>query len=568
MVVHVPPPLVESSLPSEPAADVVLRGGAVHTVDDARPKAEAVAIRAGRIAAVGADREVDGLIGPRTRVIELRGRTVLPGFQDAHIHPPSSGLDALRCDLREPAGRAPYDATEVVDLLRRYAQAHPDDPWILGSGWYMGAFPNGTPHRRQLDAAVGDRPAFVPNRDGHSAWVSSRALALAGITADTPDPVGGRIERDPDGSPSGILHEAAAELVERIIPPDTQADVEAGLLHAQAGLHALGITSWQDAIVRPIDQAAYLAVAGRGQLTARVVGALWWDRGWDERGVEELKARRAAGELGRYRSTSVKIMVDGVLETFTGALLEPYLPADGGSPDRTGMLFVEPERLRRVTALLDGAGFQVHFHAIGDRAVREALDAVEVARTANGPSDGRHHIAHIQVIHPTDLPRFAQLDVVANAQPYWASHEPQMDRLTIPFLGPERSTWQYPFKSLLRHGARLAMGSDWSVTTADPLLEMEIAVNRAYSEPGFDHPPFLPEERLTLDEAVRAFTLGSAYVQHQDDATGSLTVGKLADVIVLDRDLFDRGAGQIGQARVVATFIEGVPVHEDAALGG
>jgi predicted amidohydrolase YtcJ len=553
-------------VPSESAADVVMRSGAAHTVDDARPKAQAIAIRNGRIAAVGSDREVAGLIGPRTRVIELRGRTVLPGFQDAHVHPPSAGLASLRCDLREPDGQAPFAAAEIIDLLRRYAAAHPDDPWILGSGWYMGAFPNGTPHRRDLDAAVGDRPAFVPNRDGHSSWVSSRALALAGITADTPDPIGGRIERDPDGSPSGVLHESAEDLVGEIIPLDTQAEIEAGLVLAQAALHALGITSWQDAIVEPIDQAAYLAVAGRGGLTARVVGALWWDRDWDERGVEELKARRAVGQLGRYRGTSAKIMVDGVLETFTGAMLEPYLPADGGSSDRTGILFVEPGRLRRVTTLLDGAGFQVHFHAIGDRAVREALDAVEVARTTNGPSAGRHHIAHIQVIHPADLPRFGQLDVVANAQPFWASHEPTMDRLTIPFLGPERSAWQYPFKSLLRHGARLAMGSDWSVTTANPLLEMEIAVNRAYRMPGFVSRPFLSAERLTLDEAIRAFTLGSAYVQHHDDSTGSLIVGKLADVIVLDRDLFDRGSGQIGDARVVGTFIEGEPVFEDAAL--
>lgn len=551
---------------SEPAADLVMRSGAVHTVDDTRPKAEAIAIRNGWIAAVGSDREVAELIGPGTRVIELRGRTVLPGFQDAHVHPPSAGLDSLRCNLREPDGQAPYEAAQIVELLRTYAAAHPDHPWILGSGWYMGSFPNGTPHRRDLDAAVGDRPAFLPNRDGHSSWVSSRALALAGITADTPDPIGGRIERDPDGSPSGVLHESAEELLGDVLPLDTQAEIEAGLVLAQATMQALGITSWQDAIVEPIDQAAYLAVAGRGQLTARVVGAQWWDRDWDERGVEELKARRAAGELGRYRGTSAKIMVDGVLETFTGAMIEPYLPADGGSADRTGILFVEPGRLRRITTLLDEAGFQVHFHAIGDRAVREALDAVEVARSTNGPSDGRHHIAHIQVIHPADLPRFGQLDVVANAQPFWASHEPTMDRLTIPFLGPERSTWQYPFKSLLRHGARLAMGSDWSVTTANPLLEMEIAVNRAYRIPGFVSRPFLPAERLTLEEAVQAFTLGSAYVQHHDDSTGSLTIGKLADVVVLDRDLFDRGSGQIGDARVVGTFIEGVPVFEDAAL--
>ena len=555
-------------MPSEPAADIVLRGGAVHTVDDARPRAKAIAIRAGRIAAVGADREVGGLIGPRTRVIELRGRTVLPGFQDAHVHPPESGLDELRCDVREPRDSEPLAVDGLVELIRAYATAHPDDPWILGSGWYMGVFPGGTPHRRDLDAAVGDRPAFLPNRDGHSAWVSSKALELAGITADTPDPAWGRIERDPDGTPSGSLHEAAVDLVERLIPPDTQAQIETGLVRAQAELHALGITAWQDAIVRPIDQAAYLAVAGRGQLTARVVGALWWERDWDERGIDELIERRAAGQLGRYRGTSVKIMVDGVLETFTGAMLEPYLPADGGAADRTGILFVEPDRLRSVTRLLDAAGFQVHYHAIGDRAVREALDAVEAARAANGPTDGRHHIAHIQVIHPADVSRFALLGVVANAQPVWAAHEPQMDVLTIPFLGPERTTWQYPFKSLLRAGARLAMGSDWSVSTADPLIEMEIAVNRIHRSEHEIYPPLGPEERLTLDEAIHAFTMGSAYVNHLDDETGSLTVGKLADVIVLDRDLFDRGAGEIGDARVVATFIEGDSVYEDAALGG
>ncbi len=550
-------------MPHAPAADLVLRGGAVHTVDDARPQAEALAVRGGRIVAVGSDGDVAGHIGPRTRVVELHGRTVLPGFQDAHCHPPSSGLDELRCDVRDARGRK-----AVVKRIREYAGAHREDPWVLGSGWYMADFPGGTPHRRDLDAAVGARPAFLPNRDGHTAWVSSKALELAGVSGSTPDPDGGRIERDPDGSPSGALHETAMRLVERLIPTDTQAEVEAGLLHAQAELHALGITSWQDAIVRPVDQAAYLALAGRGQLTARVVGALWWERDWDERGVEELVERRAHGRSGRYGGTSVKIMVDGVLETFTGALLEPYLPVDGGPADRTGILFLDPGLLRRVVPLLDAVGFQVHFHAIGDRAVREALDGVERARAANGRTDGRHHISHIQLIHPADIPRFAKLDVVANAQPYWACHEPQMDELTIPFLGPERSAWQYPFKSLLRAGARLAMGSDWSVSTANPLLEMEVAVNRVADVSRGEKPPFLPAERLTLEEAIHAFTLGSAHVNHQDDTTGSLTVGKLADLIVLDRDLFDRAAGEIGEARVVATFVEGEPVYEDAALGG
>ncbi len=548
---------------STSAADLVLRGGAVHTVNRAQPNAEAVAVRGGRIVAVGTDRDVARHVGPRTRVVELRGRTVLPGFQDAHVHPIYAGLNRLRCELHGAQGRDAY-----LRIIREYVQSHPDAEWITGGGWSMDDFPGGTPRREDLDRIVPDRPVILPNRDGHGAWVNSRALELAGVTAATPDPADGRIERDPDGSPSGTLHEGAMSLVRDLVPPDSRSDLQAGLLLAQAELHSLGLTSWQDAIVRPDDLEAYLAVAGRGELTARVVGALWWEREWDEGHVEELIGQRARGPISRFAATSVKIMQDGVLENFTGAMLEPYLGTDGRPTGNRGISFVEPARLDRVVARLDAAGFQVHFHAIGDRAVREALDAFEAALAANGPTDGRHHIAHIQVIHPADIPRFAALGVVANAQPYWAASEAQMEELTIPFLGPERARWQYPFRSLLRAGARLAMGSDWSVSTPNPLLEMEVAVNRVSDVARGARPPFLPEERLGLEEAVHAFTLGSAHVQHLDDATGSLAAGKLADLVVLDRDLFDRGAGQIGEARVVATFVEGAAVFEAAALEG
>lgn len=548
---------------STSAADLVLRGGAVHTVNRAQPSAEAVAVRDGRIVAVGTDRDVARHVGPRTRVVELHGRTVLPGFQDAHVHPIHAGLYRLRCELHGAHGRDAY-----LRIIREYAESHPDAEWITGGGWSMDDFPGGTPRREDLDPIVPDRPVFLANRDGHGAWVNTRALELAGVTAATPDPADGRIERDPDGSPSGTLHEGAMALVRDLVPPDSRADLEAGLLLAQTELHSLGITSWQDAIVKPDDLEAYLAVAGRGELTARVVGALWWEREWDEGHVEELVERRARGPVGRFAATSVKIMQDGVLENFTGAMLEPYLGTDGRPTGNRGISFVEPARLDRVVSRLDGAGFQVHFHCIGDRAVREALDALEAALAANGPTDGRHHIAHIQVIHPADIPRFAGLGVVANAQPYWAASEAQMEELTIPFLGPERAGWQYPFKSLLRAGARLAMGSDWSVSTPNPLLEMEVAVNRVSDAARGERQPFLPEERLSLEEAIHAFTLGSAHVQHLDDATGSLAVGKLADLVVLDRDLFDRAAGEIGEARVVATFVEGEAVFEDAALEG
>jgi predicted amidohydrolase YtcJ len=542
-------------------ADLVFRGGHVHTVDPARPRAEAVAVQAGRIVAVGDDGDIATWIGPQTRVIDLRGGLLVPGFQDAHVHPLHGGIGRLRCDLHDSPGRA-----GVLDTIRRYAEDHPDLPWILGAGWYMSDFPGGTPTREELDIVVPDRPAFLTNRDGHGAWANSRALELAGLDRDTPDPADGRIERRPDGTPSGTLHEGAMNLVERHAPAPGPDDWAAALRIGQAYLHSFGITGWQDAIVTPEDQGTYRAAAERGELTARVEGALWWERDRGGEQVDELIERSAGAAIGRFRANSVKIMQDGVLENFSGALVEPYLDGHGGATDRQGLSFVEPIALRDHVRRLDAAGLQVHFHTIGDRAVREALDAIEAARTANGPTDTRPHLSHIQVIQPSDLPRFADLGAVANAQPYWACHEGQMDDMTIPFLGPERTTWQYPFKSLLRSGARLAMGSDWSVSTPNPLLEIEVAVTRIADISRGVHEPFLPNERLTLEEAVAAFTLGSAYVNHLDDVTGSIEVGKLADLAVIDRDLFAPDAGPIGDGRVLATFVEGRPVYEADAL--
>ena len=543
-------------------ADLVLTGGVVHTVDAARSRARAVAVRGGRIVAVGSERDGARHIGPKTRVVPLDGRMLIPGFQDAHIHPIGGGLGRSRCDLHEAEGRDAYLA-----IVAEYARAHPDRPWIDGSGWSMDDFPGGTPQRADLDAIVPDRPVFITNRDGHGAWVNSRALAVAGIDRDTPDPRDGRIERDTAGEPTGMLQEGAADLVQRQVPRDTPADLEDGLRVAQAYLHSLGITAWQDAIVTPDEFRTYAAFAERGELTARVVGALWWDRDRGEEQIEELKDSRSRGPIGRFAATSVKIMQDGILENFTGGMVEPYLNASGNPTTNRGLSFVDPERLRSYVSRLDAEGFQVHFHAIGDRAVREALDAVAAAREANGWTDGRHHISHIQVIQPSDVPRFAELGVAANAQPYWACNEGQMTNLTLPFLGPVRSTWQYPFRSLRRAGAVLAMGNDWSVSTPNPLLEIEVAVTRIADRTRGQAPPFLPEEALDVTDALAAFTIGSAWVNHLDRETGTIETGKAADLAVLDRDILAPNAGHIGDARVLLTLVEGVPVFEDAALG-
>ena len=544
-------------------AELVLTGGRIATMDAAHSWASALAVGGGRLVAVGPDAALSPLIGPSTRVIGLRGRTVTPGFQDAHVHPVHGGLTMLRCDVHEARGR-----DGVLATIADYARSHPDEAWIRGGGWYMADFEGGTPRREDLDRVVADRPAFLTNRDGHGAWVNSKALELAGVTATTTDPADGRIERDPDGSPNGTLHEGAMDLVAQFLPDDTPDEMAEALRLGQRYLHSLGITAWQDAIVQPQpEEAAYVALASRGELTGRVIGAMWWERSRGAEQIDEFVERRKATSMGRYQATSVKLMMDGVLENFTGAMLDPYGDGHGGATDNRGLLQIDPDGLSTWVPRLDSLGFQPHFHAIGDRAVRASLDAVEAARRANGPSDTRPHVAHIQVIHPDDIARFRTLDVAANAQPYWACHEDQMDVLTIPFLG-DRWEWQYPFRSLRAAGAVIAMGSDWSVSTPNPLLEMEVAVERVADVSRGEAEPLLPDERLDLIDALAAFTSGSAYVNHLDDETGTLEVGKLADLAVLDRDLFDRGAGAIGQATVIGTFIEGVPVFEDPALDG
>lgn len=543
-----------------PTADLVLTGGPVHTVDPARSRATSVAVRDGRIVAVGHD-EVRELIGPRTEVVDLEGKLLLPGFQDAHVHPQGAGLELGLCHLADTV-----DPAEYLRRIREYADRNPDAEWITGGGWSLEAFPGGAPTAEALDAIVPDRPAFLPNRDHHGAWVNSRALERAGIDARTPDPADGRIERDADGNPTGMLQEGAVHLVGKLVPDPTPEDQLAALLRAQAVLHSYGVTAWQDAIVgayaNMTDPApSYAAALDRGLLTARVVGALWWDR---ERGAEqipELVARREELHRDRFRAGTVKVMQDGIAENHTAAMLTPYLTGCGCTSDNSGISFVAPDDLKKYVTELDASGFQVHFHALGDRAVREALDAVESARTANGWRDTRHHLAHLQVVHPHDVPRFRALGASANLQMLWAAHEPQMDELTLPFLGAERGARQYPFGDLLRAGATLAAGSDWPVSSPDPFQAIHVAVNRITPGAPEGTPEFLPGQRLDLGTAIAAYTAGSAHVNHLDDVTGSITVGKSADLVVLDRDPFAGPPEEIAATRVLETFVEGRRVH-------
>ena len=538
--------------------ELLFCGGAVFDGAGFLPAGSRVRVRGGRIAEVG-----PSLAAGRADVVDLEGSTLLPGFIDAHVHPVFAGDQLRRCDLTGVTTLPDY-----VELVAAYVRDHPGDSWVTGGGWSMEAFPGGIPAAEQLDAVAPDRPVYLTNRDGHGAWVNSLALRLAGIDAATLDPVDGRIERNAAGEPIGMLQEGAAGLVSRLLPMASDEDWYAALLAGQSRLLSFGITGWQDAIVghahRPGDPLpAYLRAAQDGSLLANVVGALWWDR---DRGLEqlpELLSRRGTGRGGRFRPTSVKMMLDGVAENYTAAMLEPYLDSAGCQTDIDGLDFIDPRRLAEFVTALDGEGFQVHFHALGDRAVRLALDAVAAARIANGDTGNRHHLAHLQVVHPDDIARFAQLSATANIQPLWAAHEPQMDELTIPFLGERRASWQYPFRSLQSAGASLCAGSDWPVSSPDPLLGAHVAVTR--TAPGAHGPggpgPFLPEQCMDLASILAAYTSGSARVNGLESVTGAVLPGLDADFAVVDADLGRIAAHEIGTATVTQTWIRGELVY-------
>lgn len=566
-------------------ADTVFSGGTIFRSALAAPRSGAVAVTAGRIVAL--DDDALAAVGPDTEIVDLDGGLLLPGFVDAHIHPVEAGLEQLACDLSGERTQEGY-----LSAITAYATTHPDLPWIVGGGWAQAAFPGGTPLAADLDRIVPDRPVFLQNRDHHGAWVNSAALRLAGVDRTTPDPIDGRVERDADGTPNGMLHEGARSLVSRLVPADTPEDIRAALLAAQRTLHAFGVTGWQDAIVGDYGSHsdtsdAYLDAVTDGTLTSTVVGALWWDR---ERGLEqidELIARRdsiaaratALGDRpGAFTAGTIKIMQDGIPENRTAAMIDPYLrpcrcgehaaetseqperPEAGSSAEgeERGISFVDPSVLTEAVVRLDAAGFQLHFHAIGDRAVRECLDALEAATARNGVSTNRHHIAHVQIVHPDDLPRFAALGVAMNIQALWATWEPQMLELNLPLLGDERATWQYPFGGAARLGTQLCAGSDWPVTTPDPWAALHVAVNRVLPVDDPDHSPepLNPEQALTLGEAIAAYTAGSNRINHRDDA-GVIEVGAVADLVLVDRDPFSRPTDQIASTRTVGTWIAG-----------
>jgi predicted amidohydrolase YtcJ len=547
-------------------ADAVFVNASVFTANADARQPDSVAVSGGVIVHVGTGAPAE-LIGPGTEIIDARGASVLPGFIDAHVHPVAAGMQALRCDL----SRLPHDRAGYLAAIGDHARTHPDEPVVSGGGWYGDAFPGGFPTRGDVDAVVGDRPVVLTSHDGHGVWANTKALKTVGIDRGTADPAGGRIVRDDDGTPTGMLFERAADPVTDLIPSVTPDFMYRALLEAQRHLHSVGVTGWQDAGVGiplfGLDDIlpTYLAADASGDLTARVVGALWWSA---ERGLgqlDDLLARRKSAGHGRFRATTVKVMQDGICENCTAAMLAPYRTAPGEA-ETSGLSFIAPDELVAITSALASERFQIHMHAVGDRAVRECLDALEAATRAQPDFDGRHQIAHLDVVDPRDVPRFAALAVVANIQALWARRDTEIVERKLGLLGAEREAWHFPFGSLHREGAALAMGSDWPVTDPNPLWAIHTAVHRTgpRADPhaigaGVFDTPLLANERLDLRTAVTAYTAGSAFANHCDDTTGSIEVGKQADLVLLDGDLF--AVDDVSALRTVLTMIGGDVVY-------
>jgi len=535
------------------AADLVLRGGAVYTVDAARSWATAVAIRNGRIVFVGTDSLPAGLVGPETDVIDLGGQMVLPGFQDNHVHPISSGVELGECNLNDA-----NTAAEVADLIRSYAAAHPHLSWIRGAGWQLPLFPAANPSKALLDRLVPDRPAALDAADGHSAWVNSTALALAGITRDTPDPPNGRIERDPrTGEPSGTLRESAIDLIVRVLPDRTDAELAAGLERAQRLANGFGITTVFAAVAGEPHLRTYAAADRSGTLTFRVVAAMPADAVEGDSLVPLLAQWRTRYATPRLRPIAVKIFEDGVIEARTAALLAPYLDRHGDA----GQPIYDATALDRLAVELDRAGFQIHVHAIGDRAVRMTLDAFARAGAQNGAKDARHTITHLQLIDPADIPRFRALGVVANFEPLWANGSEYLTTLAEPALGPRRSRWQYPIASVVRTGAVVSGGSDWSVSSLNPLDAIEMGITHRPPDQ-LGRAPWNPAERVDLPTMIALYTINAAYAHHQDRETGSIEAGKLADLVVLERNLFEIPVERIHEVRATRTLLVLCPIND------
>jgi len=531
------------------AAELVLINGKIWTVNEAQPQAEAVACAGGRIVAVGSTSEIRKWVGAGTKVIDLKGRLVVPGFNDAHVHFVTGGAHLSSVKLRDARAEA-----EFRDRIRDFAAKWPKGRWITGGDWdHENWTPARLPTRALIDGVTPDHPVFVNRLDGHMSLANSVALKLAGITRQTPDPPGGAIVRDERGEPTGLLKDAAMAAVQRVIPAPSAEEIETALRAAMRYAAENGVTSVQDMSASPEVLAAYQRLLARGQLTVRVYGYQPLGNWQRPAGIGLL----AGSGNEKLKIGGVKGFADGSLGSTTALFFEPYSDA----PDTSGLasdeMIPESKMLENILGA-DRAGLQVAIHAIGDRANHIILGMYEQAAKRNGPRDRRFRIEHAQHLRPEDIARFGKLRVIASMQPYHAIDDGRWAQKRI---GPERAKGSYAFRSLLEAGATLAFGSDWHVAPMEPLMGIYAAVTRMTLDakrPG----GWIPEQKIGVAQAIRAYTKGSAYAAFDERIKGSIEVGKLADMAVLSTDILTISPVEIQKARVVMTIFDGRVIHE------
>ncbi|HEX8149222.1 MAG TPA: amidohydrolase [Pyrinomonadaceae bacterium] len=534
-------------------ADLVIVNARVRTQDSARPTAEAVAVYGGRIAAVGTSAGVRALAGAKTRVIDAKGALVLPGFNDAHVHFLSGGFQLSSVDLRDAA-----TPQEFAERIRRFSEKLPKGRWVTGGDWDHERWPNvdgvaPLPTRELIDAFTPDRAVFVNRLDGHMALANSYALKLAGVTRDTPDPPGGLIVRDPKtGEPTGVLKDAAQSFVWKVAPGAGFEEKLEAARAATAHAAAHGVTSVQDMSAGD-DVGVYQTLLERGELKTRVYAASPlsdWER------LKRVGVRRAFGS-DMLRIGGLKAFSDGSLGSTTALFFEPYLDAPGSSGLPSDEMFPEGAMLKRVEGA-DAAGLQVFIHAIGDKANDAVLNIYEQVEKRNGARDRRFRIEHAQHLRAQDIARFGRDKVVASMQPYHCIDD---GRWAEKRIGRERAKGTYAFRSLLDAGAVLAFGSDWSVAPLDPVMGIYAAATRRTLD-GKNPGGWVPEQKITVEEAVRAYTVGSAYAEFAENVKGTITAGKLADLVILDRDIFNLDPAEIEKVKVRVTVMDGRVVYE------
>jgi predicted amidohydrolase YtcJ len=539
----------------EPAtpADLIVINGSVYPGNGA-PTVEAVAIAGGKILRVGSTLEVQALKTARTQVIDARRGTVIAGFNDSHVHFLEGGQSLDRVNL--------FEATDLADVqarIRAFAGAHPDRPWVLGRGWLYGSFPGGLPTRAQLDAAVKDRPAMMTCYDGHTTWVNSRALALAGIKRATPNPKNGVIVRDPStGEATGALKEDAQDLVQKVLPVPSREDRLNALRRAIGEAQRLGVTSVQDAGIEPEEFDLFVELEHRNELGVRVYAALSAPPGFSEERARQYDlVLRKHPDTPRLKTGAVKMFADGVIEAHTAWLLEPY-----ANRDTKGIANYTVDDMNRIVSLMDGRGWQIFVHAIGDAGIRMTLDAYERAASLNPPPTRgrRHRIEHIEAVSAADIPRFAKLGVIASMQPFHANPIPNVLDVWAVNLGPERASRAWAWKSIFDSGGRLTFGTDWPVVDLDPRQGIHVALTRRTLK-GNPEGGFRPEQRLPLRTVIDAWTAGPAYASFEDQRKGTLAPGMLADLVVLSKDIFKEPTDKVKDFEVVTTILDGKVVY-------